>query len=184
MKSSITKKQFYTIYHKLDKVSPIDGDCGLLCGASCCKCTDEDMGIYLLPGEEKLFSRNEEWLHWGWLSAEEYEFPDSWHGKVFFLECRANGNCPREKRPLQCRTFPLTPHIDEYGDLYLIYQKGHLPYSCPLISERIPLNRDFIETTYEAWQTLMQEPLIYDLIMLDSEIRIEDNEDIDIVYPL
>ena len=43
---------------------------------------------------------------------------------------------------------------------------------------------DFIEATYEAWQTLMQEPLIYDLIMLDSEIRIEDNEDIDIVYPL
>ena len=69
-------------------------------------------------------------------------------------------------------------------NLYLIYQKGQLPYSCPLISERIPLNRDFIETTYEAWQTLMQEPLIYDLIMLDSEIRIEDNEDIDIVYPL
>lgn len=183
MKSSIKKQTFKAIYRLLDKVSPINGDCGRLCGAACCTCQDSDMGIYLLPGEEKVFTQDEEWLQWDRLMAEDYEFPDSWHGKVYFLQCRTAPFCDRKNRPLQCRTFPLTPHMDENGKLYMIYHSGELPYECPLASGEIPLNDSFIRATYTAWLHLIRDPLIHDLVELDSQYRIEDEEPVVILYP-
>jgi len=183
MKSSIKKHEYEAIYTLLDKVSPIDGDCGKLCGAACCTCQSPEMGLYLLPGEEKIFSRREDWLKWDSLSAEEYEFPESWHGKIHFLKCLKAPFCDRKKRPLQCRTFPLAPHLDDDDNLYLIYHSSKLPYSCPLITDKISLNEDFIKATYEAWSRLITDPLIYDLVEMDSYFRVEDNEPIEIVYP-
>lgn len=199
MKSSIKKRTFKAIYRLLDKVSPINDDCGLLCGAACCTCESENgitdkagekdcnadfsMGLYLLPGEEKLFSGDEDWLSWGWTMAEEYEFPESWHGKVYFLQCTKAPVCDRKKRPLQCRTFPLAPHLDEEGNLFLIYHSGQLPYTCPLITDQIKLNDTFIKATYTVWNRLIQDPLIFDLIEMDSAYREEDGEPINIVYP-
>lgn len=183
MKSSIKKDTFKAIYRLLDRVSPINGDCGKLCGTSCCTCQDPDMGIYLLPGEEKIFTRNEDWLSWNWCMAEDYEFPESWHGKVYFLQCLSAPFCDRKNRPLQCRTFPLAPHIDEDGRLCMIYHSGELPYECPLTSGDVPLNEDFIKATYTAWAHLIRDPLIYDLVELDSEYRIEDGEPVTILYP-
>ena len=199
MKSSIKKTTFQAIYRLLDKVYPINDDCGLLCGAACCTCESErgvtdkagnndcnadySMGLYLLPGEEKLFSGDEDWLSWGWTMAEEYEFPESWHGKVFYLQCTSAPVCDRKKRPLQCRTFPLAPHLDEGGNLLLIYHSGYLPYECPLITERISLNPSFIRATYTAWSHLIEDPLIYDMIEMDSSYREEDGEPIEVVYP-
>ena len=142
-----------------------------------------DMKVYLLPGEEKLFSGDEEWLGWSWAYAEDYEFPDSWHGKVYFLRCLNAPHCDRAMRPLQCRTFPLAPHIDEDGELCMIYQNGPVPYTCPLITDKIPLNDDFVKATYTAWKRLIEDPLIYDLVEMDSDYRIEDGETIEILYP-
>jgi len=184
MKSSIQKQTFESIFRLLDEVSPIDGDCGQLCGAACCTCQGADMGMYLLPGEDKIYTREEEWLSWEHCRAEDYEFPESWHGKVYFLKCKNAPFCDRKKRPLQCRTFPLAPHLDEDGALFLIYHSSPLPYECPLITQQIPLNRDFIEATYSAWLQLIQDPLIYDLVEMDSDFRIEDGEPINIVYPV
>ena len=191
MKSSIKKNTFKAIYRLLDKVSPVNGDCGLLCGSICCtyeyENTDGDddfsLGIYLLPGEEKLFSGDEEWLGWSWAYAEDYEFPDSWHGKVYFLQCLNAPHCDRAMRPLQCRTFPLAPHLDEDGELCMIYQNGPVPYTCPLITDKIPLNDDFVKATYTVWKRLIRDPLIYDLVEMDSDYRIEDGETIEILYP-
>ena len=74
MKSSTTKITFLAIYRFLDKVSPLDQDCGQLCGAACCTCgsqtdscdlcDEDDFGIYLLPGEDKVFDRKEDWIGW------------------------------------------------------------------------------------------------------------------------
>lgn len=193
MKSSIKKDTFKAIYRLLDRVSPINGDCGLLCGSICCVCDKEEnlgknndepaMGIYLLPGEEKIFTKKEEWLIWEKSKAEDYEFPESWHGDVYFLHCKTAPYCHRSMRPLQCRIFPAAPHLDEDDNLYLIYQKGDLPYSCPLTEDRIPLNENFLKATYTVWKHLIRDPLIYDLVELDSYYRIEDGEDIEIVYP-
>ena len=189
MKSSTTKITFLAIYRFLDKVSPLDQDCGQLCGAACCTCgsqtdsrdlcDEDDFGIYLLPGEDKVFDRKEEKNR-----AEDYEFPDSWHGTIYFLHCKTAPCCPREKRPLQCRFFPLAPHLDEEDVLHIVYQDEELPYDCPLISQKIPLNEDFIHATYTVWKHLIQDPLLYDLVVLDSDFRIEEHGDeIEYLYP-
>ena len=51
MKTTIKKRTWRAIYRLLDKVSPIDGDCGKLCGSACCtvngQIAEEEMGIYL-----------------------------------------------------------------------------------------------------------------------------------------
>lgn len=191
MRSKLDKLEYLELYRMLDEVSPIVGDCGQLCGAACCSCAqdvledpEEAMGIYLLPGEDKVYTREEEWLGWGTCRAKDYDFPKSWHGKVYFLTCKANCFCDRKLRPMQCRTFPLQPHIDKDGKLCMIYDTNELPYECPLIAKRdeYPLNEDFIKATHKAWKYLMREPKIADLIKMDSDYRIEDEEEIIIVY--
>ena len=207
IQSTIRKSEYEEIYRLLDTVSPLPFDCGSLCGAVCCGTDDEawtehpeisggsslftdteavdkilDMGIYLLPGEEKIHSKNDDWLIWSEEQAEDYEFPDSWKGKVFFVRCKTPPHCPREKRPIQCRTFPLTPHFMEDGRLVMILNDLELPYRCPLIEEKIRLNRSFLEVTHECWQRLVKDPLIRDLIQMDSEERGEYGEEPVIVY--
>ena len=238
MKSKIKKKTYKAIYRLLDRVSPLDTDCGLLCGAACCTCggdavnadgsLDEDgldyeLGIYLLPGEEKLFTMREEWLKWSVEYAEDFDFPASWFGKIYFVRCKTPPVCPRKSRPLQCRFFPLAPHLTEDGRLQLILSTAETPYACPLIAanrtgseaafeppadasptpsgaaclsganrsatadaqspagaarpetEAQPaahvLNDRFIRATYTVWKHLLTDPLICDLVVLDSEDR-------------
>lgn len=173
MKTTIKKKTYLSIYRLLDKVSPLSYDCGTLCDAACCNCEseDEELGIYLLPGEDKCHDRNDPWLDWSFGYAEDYDFPESWTGKVYFVRCKTPPICPREKRPMQCRTFPLTPHIDDNGVLCLIRNDTPLPYSCPLIEEEMELDPSFVRATYTCWKHLIRDPLIYDLVKEDSERR-------------
>lgn len=180
MKSKITKNTYKAIYRLLDKVSPIDTDCGLLCNAACCTCggdsensegLDFDLGIYLLPGEEKLFTMKEDWLKWSIEYAEDYDFPDSWFGKVYFVRCKTPPHCPRTMRPLQCRFFPLSPHITKEGELRLILSPVDLPYSCPVIKNNLTLEDKFIRANYTVWKRLIKDPLIYDLVKMDSSER-------------
>ncbi len=163
----------------MDRVSPLASDCGVLCGAACCTCEEDgeedfELGIYLLPGEEKLFTGEETWLSWSAENAADYDFPDSWTGKVYFVHCTCAPHCPRTQRPLQCRFFPLTPHLYEDGRLVLILSPLELPYRCPLIERRMTLTPSFIRASYTVWRRLLQDPLIYDLVELDSSDRDED----------
>ena len=173
MKSTIRKNTYLAIYRLLDRVSPVPYDCGTLCNAICCNCgnDDEDRGSYLLPGEDKVHPRDSDWLTWSAELAEDYDFPESWTGKVYFVRCKPPPICPREKRPIQCRTFPLTPHIDENGELTMILNDTELPYSCPLIDEQMELTPEFIKATHTVWKHLIRDPLIYDLVKEDSEYR-------------
>lgn len=182
MKSTIKKSTYKAIYRLLDAVSPVDYDCGTLCGAICCTYgaqtgeTDSnfDMGIYLLPGEEKLFTQHEDWIDWTVEQAEDYDFPDSWFGKIYFIRCKTPPACRRSMRPLQCRFFPLAPHLNLDDELELILSPLDLPYSCPLIKDKMQLNESFIQATYTVWKHLLRDPLIYDLVRMDSDDRIYD----------
>jgi hypothetical protein len=181
MKSTIRKDTYRAIYRLLNRVSPLPGDCGQLCSAACCSCggdgsgedsLDFDMGIYLLPGEEKLFTQKEDWLKWNVDYAENFEFPASWYGKVYFVRCKTPPQCPREMRPLQCRFYPLAPYLSKDGELSLILSTTELPYRCPLIDDNMPLQESFIKATYTVWKHLIRDPLIRDLVKMDSkEIR-------------
>ena len=179
MKSTIKRSTWKAIYRLLDRVSPIDGDCGKLCGCACCTPEGDEtqeglgdfvLGMYLLPGEEKLFSMKEDWLKWSVENAEDYEFPDSWHGKVYFIRCTTPPFCHREMRPIQCRTYPLMPYIDKDGVFFFFFSKADVPYSCPLIDKKIPLNERFCRATFTVWKRLIKDPLIYDLVEMDSQM--------------
>lgn len=207
MKSTITKEKYLEIYEMLNKVSPVDYDCGRLCEAACCTCNfepddieftaegdenaDNYMGLYLLPGEEKVyedeFGSNEahdNWIKWGSIRAEDYEYPESWTGRVYFIECKTAPKCNREYRPIQCRTFPLAPHISEDDTFHVIVNCDLLPYECPLLESAFnddgeyELNQDFVDVTWQAWNELVKDPLIYDLVKMDSDYRIEDDAEI------
>ena len=168
MESTISAKTWKAIYRLLDRVCPVPYDCGTLCGAICC-CTDsENVGIYLFPGEHQIHDRNADWLEWETDKASDYNFPDSWDGEVYFVNCKNPPHCPRKMRPLQCRTFPLVPYIDEDGILSLIWDFDELPYRCPLLEEKPEIDERFYRATYTAWSHLVRDPLIYDLVEMDS----------------
>jgi hypothetical protein len=176
IRSTISVRAYAAIYRLLNRVSPVDGDCGLLCGSVCCRAEDEDrtqnLGIYLLPGEDALFTKDEDWLEWDFSRAEDSDFPDSWNGIVYFIKCEGPDTCRRETRPLQCRFFPLAPHLTKEGQLNMIlYPDNALPYRCPLIKNKIPLSQDFIKASYTVWRRLIDDPLIRDLVEYDSAYR-------------
>lgn len=175
IKGKIRKSTFRAIYRLLDMVSPVPFDCGTICGAACCAEDNErEMGLFLLPGEEKLHKRKGGWLDWQLLSTEEYEFPAAWQGKVYYATCPGPEGCRRRERPIQCRTFPLKPVLLEEGEadpaglvfreegerLALIYSDDALPYCCPLIESAARLDPRFIRATYTVWRRLTRDPLI------------------------
>ena len=110
-------------------------------------------------------------LDWSVQRAEDFEFPDSWTGNVHFVRCKTPPRCPRNMRPFQCRTYPLAPHITEEGVLILIKNDEELPYECPLIRDDIHLSEAFVKATYTVWSHLLRDPLIYDLVEMDSAAR-------------
>ncbi len=186
LRSAIKKRTYEAIYRFLDKVSPVPYDCGALCGAACCGTSETeftgDMGIYLLPGEDAVHDRADDWLRWSEHDASEYDFPDSWDGKVYFVKCKDAPRCPRDKRPIQCRTFPLEPHFTPEGELVMVRCDWDLPYSCPLIDGEAELSPDFIKATGTAWKHLVRDPLIRDLVQYDSDKRREAGGEPEVIY--
>lgn len=165
----LDRPTYQKIYALLDRATPLPGDCGELCGRLCCRPRDPDLGIYLFPGEETMFTRREPWLTWTEQEAQDYDFPPTWRGTVYFVRC--TGSCPRENRPLQCRFFPLTAHYLPDGSLALIWETLFLPYRCPLLSRQFPLQNDFVVAAARAWELLIEDPRVRDLVLWDSRQR-------------
>ena len=65
----------------------------------------------------------------------------------------------------------------------MIISSDELPYACPLITDAAELNDDFIRATYTCWKHLLRDPHILDLVLLDSENRIEEEAPITYLYP-
>ncbi|MCR5672710.1 MAG: hypothetical protein K6F87_03220 [Lachnospiraceae bacterium] len=161
------------IYEMLDKVSPVPYDCGTLCGSVCCKDapSKEELYIYLLPGEKEYLESVGCPLKIERQNSGEHYLPASWGEYVYLASCNGPKECPRKCRPIQCRTFPLEPHLAKKGVLQLIYCDVSLPYKCPLITESVKLSDDFIKTTYKAWEILMKDRIIWDMVKMDSRNR-------------
>jgi hypothetical protein len=155
------------IYSLLEDVTPLAGDCGKLCGSVCCSEWEQGVGMYLLPGEECMFTKQESWLTWQEHSTEEYEFCPSWTGKIYFVIC--NGACPREKRPFACRTFPVVPYLNPAGGLEMRFDQA-AALLCPLVKsgDLGLLERRFLARARLAWEELLLEPLIKDDVEWES----------------
>ncbi|MDD4168776.1 MAG: hypothetical protein PHD36_00675 [Desulfotomaculaceae bacterium] len=178
-KMIVNYKELYDITSTL---TPIYSDCGELCGKICCQPDSEDnLGVYLYPGEERMFTGKENWLQWEHRNPAEDDFPPSWGFPVHFIRCTRS--CPREQRPLNCRFFPLAPHLLKDNTLLLIHETLKLPYMCPLITGRTPLRKDFAEITARCWQELLRDSRIRDLVEMDSREREREGCRPYVVYP-
>jgi hypothetical protein len=170
----LTPKDYQYLYRITAGPTPLPGDCGTLCGSVCCRPGKHDeLGIYLFPGEQAMFTRRENWLQWEEHDPAEHFFPASWPKPVYFVRCTRP--CPREARPLACRFFPLAPHLQRDGTMLLIYETMDLPYSCPLITQNKPLQKEFVAAVNAAWQIMLRDRRIRDLVEEDSRYREEQN---------
>lgn len=90
----------------LETTTPLKADCGKRCGAACCKPDQDGNGSMLLfPGEAALYADQPDWMT---LSDSGLSIEGE---PLMLLTC--DGSCPRERRPLACRIFPLTPYVQD-----------------------------------------------------------------------
>ncbi len=156
---------YLQVYRLFDSSTPIKADCGKLCGKACC--SGEDSGMYLFPGEERVFKL----LSPDWAEIEKSDFTYIYNGKeknVPLLVC--SGNCDRYQRPLACRIFPLTPYLDKSGRLQIIVDPRARSL-CPLSRELQADEFDyrFIKNVKKAFVLLMKNAEIKEYLVKYSE---------------
>lgn len=131
------KKMYNKIFDLLGEETPLNVDCGVLCGRACCK-GDDNTGMLLFPYEETT------------LGVKSTENGDR------LAIC--NGRCEREERPLSCRIFPFFPTIDEKGRIYVEkdFRGSRL---CPLIehSDEIIFNPRFFKVIKKVGKMLSKD---------------------------
>ena len=190
MKSSIRKKDYLKIYNMTNNASPLGKfNCGELCNSICCTVENgerndvlEEMVLYLLPGEEEMLENESDWFEMFYETTDEIEYPDSWDGEVYYIKCTNPPHCNRRLRPIQCRSFPLSPHFDKDNNLQLIYDMDDMTYQCPIIVDKMDLDEDFLKKIYKMWERLTEDKLIFDLVKMDSEKREKNKIDYKVVY--
>jgi len=133
----------------LREATPLKADCGRLCGGACClpypSLDGQASGMYLFPGEERLYGPEDAWaqaLPTDWIAA----------GRVVpLLVCR--GACPRENRPLACRLFPLCARPEARGFSLRLDPRGW-PV-CPLMPHGVAaLDPAFVAAAQTALSAL------------------------------
>lgn len=140
--------EFYReINRVIGDLTPIGVDCGQLCNGACCE-GDDETGMYLFPGEERMYEGDD-----GWFEIMESDFEYAGKNAKLFV-CKEP--CDREKRPLGCRIFPLLPYINVQGEMSVILDprgKG----LCPLcIMDKEHLDREFCEKVEYIGRVMMR----------------------------
>lgn len=135
----------------LEKVTPLKGDCGRVCGAACCRPDGTGRGgMLLFPGEEALYAP---WPDWARLE-EAGIFPWTAGAEAAGVPGRVPA---RLERPLACRLFPLTPVAREEGAGVDMDVRAWAV--CPLMEHgRRGLNPAFVRAAEEAARLLWEEP--------------------------
>jgi Fe-S-cluster containining protein len=139
---------YKSIYAFYADTTPLTVDCGKLCGGACCESDDnEETGMYLFPGEEKLFINNPDFK----IIDSEFSYGDEF-AKI--LICK--GVCKREIRPLSCRIFPIIPYLK--GDDFTLIFDPRAKSVCPLVelSDINELDEVFIKKTKKVIKLLMK----------------------------
>lgn len=143
---------YLQVYRLFDKITPIKADCGKLCNKACCN--GDDSGMYLFPGEKKVF----ELLNPEWIAVEESDFNYKVDGKkknVPIALCK--GKCDRYQRPLACRIFPLTPYLNKDGELEIIMDPRGKSV-CPIakLMKKDELDNEFVKNVERTFKLLMK----------------------------
>ena len=149
----LNRLNFDQLYKIIGDATPLPVDCGGLCGSLCCQEWEQGVGVYLLPGEQAFFTEQEAWCRVEKQSGEGPFFD----GPTYMLHCR--GKCPRARRPLLCRTFPLAPVVNAQGEISLVLD-GDGWLICPLVKlgDIQQINKIFIKKVLMVWQLLAKHP--------------------------
>ena len=127
-------------------------DCGLLCGAKCCKSEDGNDGMLLLPGEEAFYADAD------WCRIEERP-----EGKI--LLC--NGICPRENRPFACRIFPLQIRVTDEKRTVGIHPLARS--LCPLCDYGMKgMQREFVTAAKTAAKILLSDDALAEALKKET----------------
>lgn len=127
-----------TCYSLLRNVTPLDFDCGKICGGKCCE-GDDKTGMLLFPGEENLIDKNMEII-----------LVDGG-----FKVAVCNGKCDRNKRPLACRIYPLFPVVKKYDGIDCVETLFDSRAQCPLTSGEFKISRRFDKAVRRAGKYLL-----------------------------
>lgn len=134
----------------LESLTPLRQDCGRLCDAACCRDDgEEELGMLLFPGEADLYDEADA----AWMrilpSGEAIA-----GAEVPLLVC--DGVCPRERRPLACRIFPLGPKARKSGVKARLDARSRA--MCPLAEYgRRGLAPEFVAAVEEALALLWED---------------------------
>ena len=148
---------YLQLYRMFDESTPIPTDCGKYCDKACCR--GDDCGMYLFPGEKKVYDMLKP--EWSKLSTSDFEYLyDGKNKKTPILFC--NGNCDRYQRPLACRIFPLTPYLDKNGQFDVIVDPRARSV-CPLTYDMDidDYDRKFVKNIKKAFILLSKNKEIY-----------------------
>ncbi len=125
----------------LAETTPLNSDCGALCGAACCRSLEgEETGMLLFPGEAALY-------------ADKPAFRLLETGRGTLLICP--GVCDREDRPLACRLFPLLPLLRGEGIRVAVDARARAV--CPL-RRTDACSEAFVEAVRQAGGLLAADP--------------------------
>ena len=127
----------------LATVTPLQRDCGRVCGAACCSSLEgEETGMLLFPGEEECYRALPDW------KTVETE-----RGTLLFCP----GTCCRENRPLACRLFPLLPLPEAEGIRVAVDLRARAV--CPLARQgKNAMLPAFRKAVQEAGEILLRDP--------------------------
>lgn len=119
----------------LEEITPLQTDCGLVCGGACCQThPGEETGMLLFPGEAEMYC-----------GEEGFTLVDSPHGTILVCE----GRCSRANRPLVMLLRP---------DGVKIATDAAAQSVCPLARQgKSALSQDFVAAVRQAANLLAQD---------------------------
>lgn len=126
----------------LEIPTPLQTDCGMVCGGACCHThPGEETGMLLFPGEEAAYR-----------GVAGFTLRPSPRGTI--LVC--SGHCDRANRPLACRMFPLLMLLREDG--VKVATDAAALSVCPLARQgKSALSQDFVAAVRQAAAILAQD---------------------------
>lgn len=149
-----TLKDAYAI---LGELTPLKTNCGKLCGAACCQSDEEEggeNGMLLFPYEEWFYRK----------PIKDFPFhlvdDDTLFKGGKRLVCE--GSCPRERRPLACRLFPLRIRLNPQEDgakTEVIPEIDPRSWVCcplPEMGGLRAMSSEFVEAVRKAGERLIQ----------------------------
>lgn len=138
MNAKADYRAFYSlVYQTINGYTPLEYDCGSLCGKACCQ--GEGRGMYLFPNEENALD----------LSKYETEYTES----GILVKC--DGHCDRENRPLACRIFPFIPSLGNDGIMTVKPDAGAFKI-CPCLQniDLVRFDKGFLRAVRRAGRLL------------------------------